>query len=48
MSGIELSIVGAIENLKTNIRSKKSDENGRYLEIRCTDNETFEAFKFND
>lgn len=48
ISGVELSIVGAIENLKTNIRSKESDENGRYLEIRCTDNETFEAFKFND
>lgn len=48
VSGVELSIVGAIDNLKRDIRSKESDENGRYLEIRCTDNETFEAFKFND
>lgn len=48
ISGVELSIVGAIDNLKRNIRSKESDENGRYLEICCTDNETFEAFKFND
>ena len=48
VSGVELSIVGAIDNLKRDIRSRESDENGRYLEIRCTDNETFEAFKFND
>lgn len=48
VSGVELSIVGAIDNLKRDIRSRESDENGRYLEIRCTDNETFEAFKFNN
>lgn len=48
IAGVEISIIGAVENLKRDIRSKEDDEKGRYLEIRCTDNTTFDAFKYNE
>lgn len=48
IAGVEISIIGEVEDLKRDICSKEDDEKGRYLEIRCTDDQTFEAFKYNE
>ena len=43
-AGIELILVGAIEDFEHVITSETVDGGRRYLKIRCDDNKTYEAF----
>lgn len=43
-AGIELTLVGAIEDFEHVITSETVDGGRRYLKIRCDDNKTYEAF----
>ena len=43
-AGIELILVGAIEDFEHVITSETIDGGRRYLKIRCDDNKTYEAF----
>lgn len=43
-AGIELTLVGAIEDLEHVITSETVDGDRRYLKIRCDDQKTYQAF----